>query len=83
MIRGVLCQAMATGVECGEIVMNLGGQLRNFVKPRKLGRTFGSDAWVCLERGLDTVREPDIAYITAEKVPPGTPVRGSMKRSPI
>ena len=76
LIRGVLYETMPTGQEHGEIVMNLGAELMNFIKPRRLGRLTGSDAGVWLERDPDTVREPDIAYISAARLPPGVRVRG-------
>ena len=76
LIRGVLCETMPAGMEHGEIVMNLGAELMNFIKPRRLGRLTGSDAGVWLERDPDTVREPDIAYISAARLPPGVRVRG-------
>ena len=76
LIRGELCQTMPTGQEHGEIVMNLGALLRMFVKPRKLGRLAASDSGVWLERDPDTVREPDIAFFSAEKMPLGTRVTG-------
>ena len=62
LIRGVLCESMSTGVNHGEIVIELGSEIRAFVKPRRLGRVVGSDAGVLLERHPDTVREPDIAF---------------------
>ena len=71
LIRGVFCEIMSAGVEHGQIVMNLGGELRNFIRPRRLGKLFGSDGGVLLERGPDTVREPDIGFISAEKSPLG------------
>ena len=67
---------MSTGVTHGEIVMNLGGELRNFVRPRRLGRIIGSDSGILLERDPTTVREPDIAFISAEQYPLGTRVSG-------
>ena len=76
LVGGILHETMPTGQEHGEIVMNLGAELRNFVKPRKLGRLTGSDAGVWLERDPDTVREPDIAYTSAARLPPGVRVRG-------
>ncbi|MDE2822361.1 MAG: Uma2 family endonuclease [Chloroflexota bacterium] len=76
LIRGELCQTMPTGQEHGEIVMNLGALLRVFIKPRRLGRLMGSDSGVWLERDPDTVREPDIAFFSAEKMPLGTRVTG-------
>ena len=68
LIRGVHCETMPTGLTHGEIVMNLGGELRNYVKPRRLGRVAGSDFGVILERGPDTVREPDVAFISVQKL---------------
>ena len=76
LIRGVLHETMSTGVEHGTIVMNLGILLGVFIKPRKLGVLTGSDAGVWLERDPDTVREPDIAYFSAERLPPGVRITG-------
>ena len=76
LIRGVLYETMPAGMEHGEIVMNLGILLGGFIKPRSLGRLTGSDAGIWLERDPDTVREPDIAYISAARLPLGVRVRG-------
>ena len=69
LIRGVLCQTAPTGNEHGVIVVNVASELRNFIKPRKLGRVTASDSGVWLEHDPDTVREPDIAYFSAQKIP--------------
>ena len=82
LIRGVLCETMATGQEHGEIVMNLGIEMGKFIKARALGRLMGSDAGVWLERDPDTVREPDIAFFSAEKVPAGKRVTGYAEAVP-
>ena len=71
LIRGVFCETMSAGEEHGEIVLNLGIILGGFIKPRRLGRLVGSDTGVRLGRNPDTVREPDIAFISAEKRPRG------------
>lgn len=76
LIRGVLCETLPTGQEHGEIVMNLGASLKNFIKPRKLGRLTGSDSGVWLERDPDTVREPDIAFFSSARMPLGMRVTG-------
>ena len=76
LIRGVLCETMATGQEHGEAVTAFVYRLMSFVEPRKLGRLTASDSGVRLERDPDTVREPDIAFFSAEKIPPGVRVRG-------
>ena len=69
LIRGTLCETMPTGHEHGTIVANLVILLGSFIKPRKLGRLTASDSGVWLERDPDTVREPDIAYFSALKIP--------------
>ena len=76
LIRGVFCETMAAGQEHGEIVINLGTALANFVKPRRLGRLMASDTGIRLERDPDTVREPDIAFISAVKLPLSVRNRG-------
>ena len=82
LIRGVLCKTMSVGQEHGEIVLNLGAWLWIIVNAQKLGRLVASDSGVWLERNPDTVREPDIAFFSAEKVPPGVRVTGYSETVP-
>ena len=67
---------MPTGYEHGKTVVELAMLLGSFVKSRKLGSLTASDSGVWLERDPDTVREPDLAYFSAEKIPPGVRVEG-------
>lgn len=76
LIRGELCETMPSGGRHGEIVMRAGFFLNGFIMPRRLGRLAGSDSGVLLERDPDTVREPDIAYISAERLPLDIEVSG-------
>ena len=76
LIRGVFCETVSNGLEHGEIAGNFIVGMGNFVKPRKLGRVFGTDSGIWLERNPDTVREPDVAFISAERLPLGVRVRG-------
>ena len=76
LIRGVLYKTMSAGLEHGEIVVNLSAELRFFVKPRRLGRVAASDTGVILERNPDTVREPDIAFFSTNRIPRDVRVRG-------
>ncbi len=69
LIMGVLHKKVSNGLEHGEIAMNWGILLGSFVKPRRLGRVFRSDTGVQLEHDPDTVREPDVAFISAERMP--------------
>ena len=82
LIRGVLCETMPTGQEHGEIAAVLAAELVIFTRTRKLGRVTTSDAGVRLGRDPDTVREPDVAYFSAEKMPPGVRVTGYSETAP-
>ena len=69
LIRGRLHERMPSSIEHADIAGALIAEVRTFVRPRRLGRTGGTDAGVLLERNPDTVREPDVYYISAEKMP--------------
>ncbi len=76
LVRGELCETTPSGGEHGEIVMNLGFMLGTFIRPRRLGRIAGSDTGVLLECNPDTVREPDLLFVSAEKLPLDVRVTG-------
>ncbi len=82
LVRGALHETMTCGHEHGTIVVNLIVALGNFVKPRKLGSLVASDSGVWLEKDPDTVREPDIAFTSAEKIPLGTRIPGYSEAVP-
>ncbi len=69
LIRGVFCETMSANAKHGQVAMSLGGFIFAFVRPRRLGRVIGSDAGVFIERDPDTVREPDVAFISADSLP--------------
>ena len=82
LIRGVLSETMPTGTRHGKIVMKLGARLMQFIEPRNLGTLTASDAGVWLERDPDTVREPDIAFFSAEKMPLDADIPGYAEVAP-
>ena len=69
LIRGVLCETIPTGIEHGQIVARLVAALVGFVEPKRMGTVAASDSGVWLERDPDTVREPDVAFFSAQKIP--------------
>ena len=69
LIRGVLCESMPPGLEHGQIVIAFGAELHAFVKPRRLGRVAVGDPGIKIERDPDTVRAPDVAFISAGRLP--------------
>ena len=69
LIRGEFCETVSAGAEHGEIAISFIYELGKFVKPRRLGRILGTNVGVLLERDPDTVREPDVMFISAERMP--------------
>ena len=82
LIRGAPSETMPTGREHGQIAANLTILLGVFVKPRKLGVLTTSHSGVQLEHDPDTVREPDVAFFSAEKSPPDERVTGYAQVAP-
>ena len=76
LVQGVLCETASVGIEHGEIAFNLGSEIRAFVRPRRLGRVVGSDVGIWLVNDPDTVREPDVAFIPADRLPLDVRVTG-------
>ena len=76
LIRGVLHETVAAGGEHGDIAGALMAEVRTYVRPRRLGRVGGTDSGILLEHNPDTVREPDVYYISAEKLPLDVRVAG-------
>ena len=68
LIRGVFCPTMSAGMKHGEIVVNLVMLLGAEIKPNRLGRLMASDSGVKVETDPDTVREPDIAYFSRDRL---------------
>ena len=82
LILGVFVESVASGVEHGKIALKLGAILLAFITPRGLGHVFGTDSGVLLQNGPDLVREPDVAYISAERLPLDERVRGYLPVAP-
>ncbi len=72
LVRGVFCEVMSAGYRHGMIVVRLVAKLFNYVDERRCGTVVASDVGILLERDPDTVREPDIAFTSADRLPLGS-----------
>lgn len=68
LVQGVLVEKTMGAYE-SMLAVEIACQLRNFVKPRKLGTVLGADGLLRLSSGL--VRIPDVAFLSMEKFPKG------------
>ena len=69
LVEGVPTEIPMPEGDHGYVAMNFGGELRNFVKDRKLGRVTGVDNFVMTKRKPDTVRGADVSYYSFESLP--------------
>ena len=76
LVEGVVYETVSAGGEHGEVAATIALIFGNHVRPNRLGRVATSDSGVRLERDPDTVREPDVAYFSAETLPLDVKVRG-------
>lgn len=75
LVNGVVSETVPAGGEHSEIKIASASALAGHVRPRRVGRiSIGAGVW--LERDPDTVREPDVAYFSAETLPLDVRVRG-------
>ena len=66
LIEGKLISMPPAGADHGYLGLEIGAELRNFVKSHKLGKTYGSDAGFRLSE--DTVLSPDAAFVCQDRV---------------
>jgi Uma2 family endonuclease len=71
LVRGQIKVMNQPYPEHGDICAEIARLLGNYVKAHKLGRVVSNDSGVITERKPDTVRGPDVAYYSNERVPPG------------
>lgn len=69
LVDGKVITMPPPGAEHGFIALNIGAELRAFVKPRKLGWVTSNDSGTILKHDPDSVRGPDVAYYSIERVP--------------
>lgn len=71
LIRGELTHMSPTGYDHGRIASKIDRIIGNFAEKRKLGQVLASEAGFIISRDPDTVRAPDVAFVRAERDPPG------------
>ncbi len=69
LIRGKVVPVCRPNAQHGFLMSEVGGEIRNFVRPRHLGRVITGDSGVFLEHDPDTVRGPDVYFISAARMP--------------
>lgn len=75
LVQGVIVTMPPPSMHHGVVCNRVGRKVGNFVEERNLGFVSNNDSGVILERDPDTVRGPDVAFWTRERLP-AVPARG-------
>ncbi|MGQ0646281.1 MAG: Uma2 family endonuclease [Gemmatimonadaceae bacterium] len=81
LVRGVLVVREPAGYRHGDVAARLLVAIANFAYAGGLGRVFAAETGFTLARGPDTVRAPDVAFISAARLPDPT-TRGFAELAP-
>jgi Uma2 family endonuclease len=73
LLQGEVVLMSPSGSLHAVVAATLGGILYDFVQQRKLGWVFGAEGGFLIRRDPDTVRAPDAAFVSAERMPPSVP----------
>jgi len=81
LVRGVLVVREPAGYQHGDVAMRLAAAIFAYVEAHGLGRVFAAETGFTLARNPDTVRAPDVAFISAARLP-DPPPRGFAELAP-
>ncbi|MEO7966811.1 MAG: Uma2 family endonuclease [Gemmatimonadaceae bacterium] len=87
LVRGRLIVSEPPGFEHGAVLAGVANALSLFVRDASAagasapGEVVAGDPGFWIERNPDTVRAPDVAFVAADRLPPGR-VRGFLEQAP-
>jgi Uma2 family endonuclease len=81
LVKGELIEMTPPGGSHGTVAARISWLLLNFVIPHKLGEVMVETGFQ-LTSNPDTVRGPDVSFISADKMPPGGPPTGFISGPP-
>jgi Uma2 family endonuclease len=73
LVRGEIVMMSPSGALHGACVDSIERRLGNYVVEQTLGKTFGAETGFIIARDPDTVRAPDVAFVTNSRLPDPMP----------
>lgn len=67
LVEGELKKMSPSGAEHSRIAILIARSLGNHVAEHRLGAVYGADGGFVLKRGPDTMRSPDVSFVSAER----------------
>lgn len=68
LVKGVLRMMSPSGGRHGDVALRLGALLFNHVRANDLGKVFATETGFIISREPDTVRAPDVAFVSTERL---------------
>jgi len=81
LLLGELVMMTPTGFEHGRVTGRIHTRLENLVEQQSLGVVTGAETGFQIGHDPDTVRAPDVGFVSTERVPP-TPTAGFFQGAP-
>ena len=69
LVKGELVEMAPTGGRHGRVASRIDYRLRGYVELHQLGEVFAAETGFRLARNPDTVRAPDVAFVSKERLP--------------
>lgn len=82
LVAGVVRRMTPAGGIHGAIAAELLVAVGNYVRERRMGRVFAAETGFILSRNPDTVRAPDVAFVSTERLPAKGLSRGFLEGGP-
>jgi len=68
LVRGVLRRMTPAGNQHGKLAMKIGAHLFQYVEQNNLGTVYAAETGFRLSSNPDTVRAPDVAFVSARRI---------------
>ena len=82
LLKGELFQMPPAGFEHGDLAMRVGWRLAQYVESRDLGKVGAAETGFQLASNPDTVRAPDVSFVSQRRVEGAGEVRGYWPGAP-
>ena len=82
LVKGELRKMAPAGSEHGDLAMRVGWRLAQYVETHRLGKAFAAETGFHLFWNPDTVRAPDVAFVSQQRIEEVGPVTGYWPGAP-
>ncbi len=74
LVHGVLVVREPAGFRHGDVTMRIALEIATYLKTHDLGRVLAAETGFTLARNPDTVRAPDVAFVSNDRLPDPLPI---------